>query len=249
MMENKVLAVVGGTEITHEDLQRIVLGYPEERRGYFESEVGKSQLLEQVISYELMSKFGEELGLDKSKDYQDTVKALAKELLTQVTINKVLSDVTVTDDEIKKFYDENKASFVDEPTVSAKHILVADEQKAIDIKNDINNGTISFEEAAKQYSTCPSNAEGGNLGSFKRGMMVPEFEEAAFNAEIGKVTEPVSTQFGYHLILVEEKGEAKEKTFEEVKEVIKNQLIQQASQKKYTDLLAELESKFGVDRK
>ena len=79
--------------------------------------------------------------------------------------------------------------------------------------------------------------------------MVPEFEEAAFNAEIGKVTEPVSTQFGYHLILVEEKGEAKEKTFEEVKEVIKNQLIQQASQKKYTDLLAELESKFGVDRK
>lgn len=248
-MENKVLAVVGGTEVTSEDLQRIVQRYPEDRRGYFESEAGKSQLLEQVISYELMSKFGEELGLDKSKDYQDTVKALAKELLTQVTINKVLSEVTVTDDEIKKFYDENKEKFVEEPTVSAKHILVASLDEANKIKNEITNGEISFEDAAKKYSTCPSNAEGGNLGAFKRGMMVPEFEEAAFNAEIGVVTEAVETQFGFHLILVENKTEATEKNFEEVKEVIKNQLIQQASQKKYMELLSELEAKYGVDRK
>ena len=80
-------------------------------------------------------------------------------------------------------------------------------------------------------------------------MMVPEFEEAAFNAEIGVVTEAVETQFGFHLILVENKTEAIEKNFEEVKEVIKNQLIQQASQKKYMDLLSELEAKYGVDRK
>ena len=99
-MENKVLAIAAGTEVTQEDLNRIINRYPENQRGYFETEQGKKQLLEQVISYELMSKFGEELGLDQSKEYQDTVKALAKELLTQVTINKVLSEVTVTDEEI-----------------------------------------------------------------------------------------------------------------------------------------------------
>lgn len=248
-MENKVLAIAAGTEITQEDLTRIVNRYPENQRGYFETEQGKQQLLEQVISYELMSKFGEELGLDKSKEYQDTIKALAKELLTQVTINKVLSEVTVTDEEVKEYYDANKAKYMDDASVSAKHILVSSEEEAKKIKAEIESGDISFEDAAKKYSTCPSNAEGGNLGTFKRGMMVPEFEDAAFNAEINQVTEPVQTQFGFHLIKVEEKNESKEKSFEEVKETVKNELIQQASQKKYIDLVAELGNKYGVERK
>ena len=249
MENNKVLAVVGGTEITQADLDRMIVRYPEDKRAYFDSETGKKQLLEQVISYELMSKFGEELGLDKKQDYQDTVKALAKELLTQVTINKVLSEVTVTDEEISNFYNENKKMFVEDATVTAKHILVDSEEKAKEIKDEIANTELSFEEAAKKYSSCPSKEEGGNLGAFKRGMMVPEFEDAAFSAEIGEVTEPVKTQFGYHLILVEDKGEAREKSFEEEKEFINNQLLQQASQKKYMDLLSELEGKYGVDRK
>ena len=91
-MENKVLAVVGGTEVTSEDLQRIVQRYPEDRRGYFESEAGKSQLLEQVISYELMSKFGEELGLDnviiENKRSEDYVKE-ARESFDVVTARAV----------------------------------------------------------------------------------------------------------------------------------------------------------------
>lgn len=248
-MENKVLAIAAGTEITQEDLVRIVNRYPENQRGYFETEQGKQQLLEQVISYELMSKFGEELGLDKSKEYQDTVKALAKELLTQVTINKVLSEVTVTDEEVEEHYNANKSKYMDDASVSAKHILVSSEEEAKKIKAEIESGDISFEDAAKKYSTCPSNAEGGNLGTFKRGMMVPEFEDAAFNAEINQVTDPVKTQFGFHLIKVEEKNESKEKSFEEVKETVKNELMQQASQKKYIDLVAELSNKYGVERK
>ena len=249
MESNKVLAVVGGTEITEVDLKRMIARYPEDRRAYFENEAGKKQLLEQVISYELMSKFGEELGLDKKQDYQDTLKALAKELLTQVTINKVLSEVTVTDEEISNFYNENKKMFVDYATVTAKHILFDSEEKAKEIKDEIANTDLSFEEAARKYSSCPSKEEGGNLGAFKRGMMVPEFEDAAFAAEIGEVTDPVKTQFGYHLILVEDKGESREKAFEEVKDTINNQLLQQASQKKYMDLLSELEGKYGVERK
>lgn len=248
-MENKVLAVVSGTEIKEKDLDAIIMRYPDDKRRYFSNDQGRKQLLEQTIAFELMNKLGEEIKLNETEEYKETVANLAKEVLTQMTINKVLSDVTVTEDEVKKFYDENKDKFVDAPTVSAKHILVDTEEEAKRIKSEIESSELSFEEAAMKYSTCPSKEQGGSLGVFGRGMMVPEFEDAAFNAEIGKVTEPVETQFGYHIILVEAKNEEKAKSFDEVKDMITNQLIQEAQQKKYIDSIIELEKKYGVDRK
>lgn len=89
--------------------------------------------------------------------------------------------------------------------VRASHILVLDEQQAKDLKTKIDNNEISFEDAAKEYSQCPSKAQGGDLGYFGRGMMVKEFETAAFDGEVGKVTDPVKTQFGWHLIKVIDK--------------------------------------------
>ena len=89
--------------------------------------------------------------------------------------------------------------------VKAKHILVDTRAEAIKIKQDIDEGG-SFEYYARRYSKCPSGRRNdGSLGYFGKGMMVKPFEDAAFNAEIGKVTEPVKTQFGWHLILVEDK--------------------------------------------
>ncbi len=89
--------------------------------------------------------------------------------------------------------------------VRASHILVLDEQQAKDLKTKIDNNEISFEDAAKEYSQCPSKAQGGDLGYFGRGMMVKEFETAAFDGEVGKVSDPVKTQFGWHLIKVTDK--------------------------------------------
>ncbi|MBP1890448.1 peptidyl-prolyl cis-trans isomerase C [Clostridium moniliforme] len=247
-MENKVLATVGSEEITEKELNEIISKYPDDRKKMFENEQGRKQLLEQVISFELLNKFGKELKLDETDEYKETVKRLAKEILTQMSIAKILSEVTVTDEEVKEYYEANKDKFIEQPTVSAKHILVEKEEDALKIKEEIDNG-ITFEDAAKKYSSCPSKEQGGNLGVFGRGMMVPEFEDAAFNAEIGKVTEPVKTQFGYHLILVDSKNEAKTKTFEEVKDAVLQQLMQERQQRKYLDVLKELESKYGVVRK
>ena len=89
--------------------------------------------------------------------------------------------------------------------VRASHILVQTQQEAADLKTKIDNGEISFEDAAKKYSSCPSKARGGDLGYFGRRMMVKEFEDAAFDAPKGSVTEPVKTQFGWHLIKVVDK--------------------------------------------
>jgi len=87
-------------------------------------------------------------------------------------------------------------------TATARHILVEDEQVCKDLKAQIENGDTTFEEAAQSYSQCPSGNEGGNLGSFGQGAMVPEFDEVVFNDEVGVVHGPVKTQFGYHLLEV-----------------------------------------------
>ena len=84
--------------------------------------------------------------------------------------------------------------------VSAKHILISQEYEAQDIIKKLNDGA-TFEEMAEKFSSCPSKAQGGDLGEFGRGQMVAPFEEAAFGLEVGGVSEPVQTQFGYHLIL------------------------------------------------
>lgn len=92
-------------------------------------------------------------------------------------------------------------AYQDVTEVRASHILVKTRPEAVQIKKEINKGA-SFEEYAKKYSLCPSGRNGGDLGFFRRGQMVPEFEDEAFNLPIGEVSNPVGTQFGWHLIKV-----------------------------------------------
>jgi len=87
-------------------------------------------------------------------------------------------------------------------TASARHILVDSEAKCNELKEQINSGDITFEQAAKENSSCPSGAQGGDLGTFSQGQMVPEFDKVVFNDEVGVVHGPVKTQFGYHLLEV-----------------------------------------------
>ena len=108
----------------------------------------------------------------------------------------------------------------------------------------IINGSVTFEDAAKEYSSCPSNAQGGSLGEFGRGQMVPEFDQAAFAAEVGAVIGPVKTQFGYHLIKVEEKTEASVMAFDEVKEYIFTNILQQKQNQVFTAKYKELYDKY-----
>ena len=130
MMENKTLAVVAGNEITDKDLDAIIMRYPEDKRIYFASEEGRAKLLEQTIGFELLNKFGEEIGLDKTDEFTAAVKNFSKEVITQMAMDKVLSGVTVIDSEAEKYFEENKESFKEQPTVSAKHILVDTLEKA-----------------------------------------------------------------------------------------------------------------------
>ena len=154
--------------------------------------------------------------------------------------------VTVKEEEARAFYDENLDKFTQGETVNASHILVESEEKAREIAAEIAAGT-TFEEAAAKYSSCPSKDAGGQLGEFGRGQMVPEFEEAAFALEVGVVSEPVATQFGYHLIRVNAKGEPKAIPYSEARDSIYERLTAERQQAAYRSRVTQLKIMFPVD--
>ena len=244
-MDNKVLVTIAGREITERDLEAIISRYPQDKRAYFDSEMGRKQLLEQLVSFELMNKLGTEMELDKTEEYKSALEQMERDLLTQMTINKVLSDVTVTDADAETFYNEHAEEFKTPETVSSKHILVDSEEKANEILAQIKAGDITFEDAARANSTCPSKDQGGDLGTFGRGQMVPEFEDATFAMNVGDVSEPVKTQFGYHLIKLEAKNEPTIPAYEEIADKVEKTLMFQKQGEVYKNKLDEVKAKFG----
>ena len=181
-------------------------------------------------------------------DYKKVLENVQTEIISNMAVTETIKNSTVTDEEVEAYYEENKDRFVSAPTASAKHILVDTEDKCNEVLAEINAGTKTFEDAAKEYSTCPSKERGGDLGTFGKGQMVPEFDAAVFGAEVGKVLGPVKTQFGYHLIRVEELHQAETQPFESVKDQIRQSLVQAAQKKTYSEKVAELEGKYGVTR-
>ena len=244
-MDNKVIATVEGREITQRDLDNAISRLPEERQSYFMNEEGKKHLLDQMISFELVYSYAKDNGVEKDLIYIAQLEAAKKEILTQAAVNKILADVKVTDEEVKDNYDANQQYFKSEESATARHILVDSLEQAEEIKNKIDNG-MNFEVAAMQYSSCPSKEKGGSLGSFTRGRMVPEFEAVAFELAVGEISKPVQTQFGYHIIKVEEKNEGSVKPLEEVYPMIQRELRNERESFKYMQFTEELKSKYNV---
>ncbi|WFD11640.1 peptidylprolyl isomerase [Tepidibacter hydrothermalis] len=245
-MEKKdVLAVVGTKEITTMDVDSALQSLGPQRAMQFQSEEGRKKLLEDLVNQELFYLNAIENNADEEEEFKNEMKKIKENFLKQYSIGKLLSSVKVEEKEAKDFYENNKEQFKSAEGVQASHILVEDESQAKDILAEINNG-LSFEDAAKKYSKCPSNERGGDLGFFSKGQMVPEFENAAFNMEKGAVSEPVKTQFGYHIIKLTDKKDAEIKSFDEVKDNIYGQLIHKQQQVTYFEKVEELKSKYSV---
>ncbi|OEH91713.1 peptidylprolyl isomerase [Bacillus solimangrovi] len=150
-------------------------------------------------------------GFKNEEQFKEVVRAnMLQEKAATATMD-------ISDEELKKYYDELA------PEIKASHILVEDEATAKEIKTKLDNGQ-DFAELAKEFSTGPSAPEGGDLGYFSKGQMVAEFEEAAYKLEIDQISEPVQSQFGWHIIKVTDKKELK--PFEEMKEEVKEEYIQ-----------------------
>ena len=200
--------------------------------------------VEQFLTQHLYAQMGVDMKLDETPEFAELMEVMKMEILSQLAMASTLKGIEVTSGECKAFYEDNKESFKKTETVKAKHILVEEEAKANELMAAIEAGEIQFEEAAKANSMCPSNAQGGDLGEFGKGQMVPAFEEAAFAAEVGKVVGPVKTDFGYHIILVDEHTEGGVMYIDEVRDQIKAQLSQQKSAEAFQAKTAELKAKY-----
>jgi len=132
----------------------------------------------------------------------------------------IAEDIEITEEDLKKEYERQNKE------ISAQHILVEDEETANEVKEKLDNGE-DFDELAKEYSTDPSAEDGGDLGFFSAGDMVPEFEDAAFSMDEGEISDPVQSQFGYHIIKVNEIREKEESIgeYEDVKEDLRRQIV------------------------
>ena len=248
-MERKVLATIGQKEITNIDIENALSSLDPYQAMHFNSEEGKKQLLEDLVNQELFYIEANKEGLHNDEGFRAEMKKIEENMLKQYSINKILSSVKLTEDEKKAFFEANKSKFNKSETASAKHILVETEEQANDILNKINSGEVSFEDAAKEHSTCPSKDNGGDLGSFPKGQMVPEFEEAVFSMNKGEVRGPVQTQFGYHLIKLEDMQSGGESEYEEVKNEIERTLMYQKQTEVYGQKITDLRSKYQDDIK
>lgn len=174
----------------------------------------------------LKAQFGSDAGLEQAlTQYGMTLDDLRGQIRTSLLLEAIASkDVTINEDEVKKYYDEHKDEFKEPEQVKARHILVKDEKTAKDIEKQLAAGA-DFAELAKAKSEDPgSKDKGGDLGYFGRGAMDPAFEKAAFSLKIGETSAPVKSSFGYHIIRVEDKKPERIPPLEEVRSEVEKRI-------------------------
>ena len=185
----------------------------------------------------------------------DFRKELEKGARVNMLVNQACAHVAdPTEDEVTAFYEAHKAEYVEPPQVLCQHILVKGSNDAAldkikEIRERIVNDKADFAEEAKKHSDCPSGAQGGSLGWFGRGMMVPEFDKAAFEMKKGEVSGVVTTEFGYHIIYKADERGGGQQTIVDVHDQIKDLLRHEARGKAMDAYVAELREKATIEYK
>lgn len=225
MEDNKVLAVVAGKKITEADLNREMQSMDEDKKQYMDNPFYREECLNLLIDMYVFEKYGEDIKADKEEEFIKVFENTKRDMLAKFVVSKKLKEIAVSDYEVKEYYQNHPSEFEIKASVTARHILVDTEEECRNILAKIESGEMTFIEAAKAYSVCPTGEGGGDLGEFGYGEMEEDFEEAVFAAEVGKIEGPVKTSFGYHLIKVDKKVEESKDSFEDVESIIKKNLL------------------------
>jgi peptidyl-prolyl cis-trans isomerase C len=242
----KVYAKVNGKEITQRDLDFMLATLPPERAGQFATEEGMQYLVEEVINNQLLYEDALNEKLDQTEEFMLEVERLKSYVLKNLYLRNLLDDVEPSDEDLKKFYNENERFYITQPQVRASHILVSEEALANEILEKINSGE-SFEAMAKEYSMCPSKEVGGDLGTFGRGMMVPEFEQEAFRLEENMIGDITKTQFGYHIIKNTGIVSGGSENFDDIKHKVVNDFINMKQSEIYFNKIKSLKENSNIE--
>lgn len=222
----KVLAKVDSLTVTTDDLQLEVENLPPQYKAYYQSEEGKKKLLDKLVQEKLFYLEAKKQNFQNEPDVKDALQRLEEDIVVSFYIKQELAKDVVNEKEITDYYNSNKSAYLVGEQVKCSHILVKEETMAQSIYEKVTKGE-DFAELAQEHSTCPSKAQGGDLGFFGRGQMAKPFEEAAFALNLQEISKPVKTQFGYHVIKCFDKQAAKEKGLDEVKGDIRSTLLQE----------------------
>lgn len=244
MTENKVLAEVNGKEIHLSDVYELMQGMEDRER--FNNDEGIHILADELINQELLLEDAKAKKYDQDEEFAKELELVKNNMLKNYAMHKVFESVTITDKELKEYYENNKETLFSPVTYTASHILVEDEKEADRIYEEIKDGK-DFAKAAEEYSLDPSAKNGGQLGSFPRGVMVKEFQEGLDSLKVGEISKPVKTVFGYHLIKLDDKKEI-ESTFEEIKDQVRSTYEMLKRQNEYMDLVNKLAEKAEVKK-
>jgi len=238
---NPVIAKVNGAEIRQSDL-----AVAEEELGPSLQQMDPSTRRENLISFlidmKIVAKAADAKKIGDTADFKQKM-AFARDRLLMDSLLATEGKAAVTDDAMKKVYEDATKQVSGEKEVHARHILVPTEEEAKAIKADLEKGA-DFAKLAKEKSKDPGAADGGDLGFFTKEQMVPEFSAVAFALEPGKISDPVKSQFGWHVIKVEEKRDRKPPDFDQVKGQIQTFVVRKAQ----ADYVTKLRTEAKVDR-
>ncbi|HET6391098.1 peptidylprolyl isomerase [Hyphomicrobium sp.] len=229
LAQDKVIATIDGKPITEGDLA-VAESEIGSDMGTMPAEQKRMSLLEFLIDNQLFAEAAEAEKLNQGSDFETRLNYLKRRALRELYFDKVIK-ASVTDADARKIYDDQVKLLKPEEEVSARHILVATEDEAKALKDKLAKGA-DFAELAKENSKDPgSKDDGGNLGYFGHGQMVPQFEEIVFKLKKGEVSDPVKTQFGWHLVKLEDRRTKQPPAFDIVKDrIIQSLLLQKAQQ-------------------
>ena len=234
--EKIIVATVDGENIYSSDVVMLFQTLPEQ---YRQAGLGQmaDQIVERLIEQTLISNAARKSGLTETAEVKRRIKVLSDGVLQQMYLDSKIGE-QLTDDALKAAYREQIAGAKRPEEIRARHILVKTEAEAKKIIAELGDKG-DFAAAAKKHSTGPSGVKGGDLGFFSDGMMVPEFSNAAFALKAGEFTKaPVKTQFGWHIIKLEERRKAEAAPFNEVAPKLRQELSRKAYEKIVGDLRA-----------
>ncbi|MBT2602592.1 peptidylprolyl isomerase [Peribacillus frigoritolerans] len=260
---DKTIASIDGEKINEDELyDALVAGYGADTLDLLitnklvelEAEKAGIKIKDEEIQKEIdvmVESYGDEKSLKEQLEASgSSMDALKKDIVVYLQTKKLVEPrITVTDDEISTYFEDNKDTFAQAEQVEASHILVEDEKTAKKVAKELAAGG-DFAKLAAEYSTDTETADnGGSLGYFGKGDMVEEFEDVAFDLDINKVSDPVKTEYGYHIIKVTGKKEAKKANLEDSKDVIKETLLSERLQEEYPVWLAEVKKDHEITNK
>jgi EpsD family peptidyl-prolyl cis-trans isomerase len=246
--EGTFLAKVGNVKITQADYDREFQALPDYAQQLFSDAEGKERFLNEIINKELLYREALKKDLDKSPEFRRKLEEFKKlTLVTELFEKEILSGSKITDQEAREYYDKHKEEFAPITQIKASHILVKTEGEAGKVLERLKKGE-KFGDVAKAVSIDTGSARnGGDLGYFTQGQMVPEFEQAAAGLDTGEVSAPVKTQFGYHIIKVIDKKKSEPIEFEKLGEMIAQRLAAERQKDAFEKYLEKLKNSYKIE--